>query len=177
MIGALAEVPRANRRLYRAFLLREELRHGFSNGGLEGLTSKIRLISHRSFGLHSADALIALSPLLHGIIIELPRSTSPTNRQERLVVEPNPHTVPSDGLVIPHHEDDLLTQDAVAPYDRFAPAQNVSLLSGPAGTRPTAAVNWCLGLDSPFHNATTAPARNCPQVAAMASADASIGTR
>jgi hypothetical protein len=95
-----------NRRLYRAFLLREELRllyhlddprlapaHldawasrsrlrpfvrlartlrayrdgilaairlGLSNSRLEGLNSKIRLISHRSFGFHSADALIAL---------------------------------------------------------------------------------------------------------------------
>ena len=104
-IGQLAtlwEVQQANRRLYRAFLLREELRllyhlpdpalapahldawlawaarsrlrpfvrlartlreHrdgilaairlGLSNGRLEGLNSKIRLISHRAFGFHS----------------------------------------------------------------------------------------------------------------------------
>jgi hypothetical protein len=36
--------------------------------------SKIRLISHRSYGFHSADALIALVYLCcTGIVIELPR--------------------------------------------------------------------------------------------------------
>src|SRR3712207_7428832 len=35
-------------------------RLGLSNGRLEGLNSKIRLISHRAFGFHSAEALIAL---------------------------------------------------------------------------------------------------------------------
>jgi transposase len=122
-LATLAEVQRENRRLYRAFLLREELRllyhlddpavapehlaawlawasrsrlrpfvrlartlreHregilaairlGLSNGRLEGLNSKIRLISHRSFGLHSAEALIALVYLCcTGITIDLPR--------------------------------------------------------------------------------------------------------
>lgn len=122
-LATLAEVQRENRRLYRAFLLREELRllyhlddpalapahldawiawairsrldpfvrlartlraHrdgilaairlGLSNGRLEGLNSKIRLISHRSYGFHSADALIALVYLCcTGITIELPR--------------------------------------------------------------------------------------------------------
>ena len=122
-LATLAEVQTANRRLYRAFLLREELRllyhlpdrelapehldawlawaarsrlkpfvrlartlrqHrdgilaairlGLSNGRLEGLNSKIRLISHRSFGFHSADPLIALVYLCcAGITIELPR--------------------------------------------------------------------------------------------------------
>ena len=125
-IGQLAtlwEVQQANSRLYRAFLLREELRllyhlddprlapahldawlawasrsrlkpfvrlartlreHrdgilaairlGLSNGRLEGLNSKIRLISHRSFGFHSAAALIALVYLCcTGIDITLPR--------------------------------------------------------------------------------------------------------
>ena len=122
-LATLAEVQRENRRLYRAFLLREELRllyhlddpnlapehldawlawatrsrlrpfvrlartlreHrdgilaairlGLSNGRLEGLNSKIRLISHRSFGFHSADALIALVYLCcTGITIRLPR--------------------------------------------------------------------------------------------------------
>jgi transposase len=125
-IGQLAtlwEVQQANRSLYRAFLLREELRllyhlddpalapehldawlawaarsrlkpfvrlartlrkHrdgilaairlGLSNGRLEGLNSKIRLISHRSFGFHSADALIALVYLCcTGIVIDLPQ--------------------------------------------------------------------------------------------------------
>jgi transposase len=103
-LATLAEVQDQNRRLYRAFLLREELRllyhlddrapapahldawlawasrsrlkpfvrlartlrehrqgilaaiHlGLSNGRLEGLNSKIRLISHRAFGFHSPD--------------------------------------------------------------------------------------------------------------------------
>ena len=122
-LATLYEVQHANRALYRAFLLREELRllyhlddprlapahldawlawasrsrltpfvrlartlraHrdgilaairlGLSNGRLEGLNSKIRLISHRSFGFHSADALIALVYLCcTGIVIDLPR--------------------------------------------------------------------------------------------------------
>ena len=122
-LATLAEVQRENRRLYRAFLLREELRllyhladpalapehldawlawatrsqlkpfirlartlrkHragilaairlGLSNGRLEGLNSKIRLISHRAFGFHSADPLIALVYLCcAGITIGLPR--------------------------------------------------------------------------------------------------------
>jgi transposase len=122
-LATLAEVQRENRRLYRAFLLREELRllyhlddpalapehldawltwatrsklkpfirlartlrkHragilaairlGLSNGRLEGLNSKIRLISHRAFGFHSADPLIALVYLCcAGVTIELPR--------------------------------------------------------------------------------------------------------
>jgi transposase len=122
-LALLAEVQRANRSLYRAFLLKEELRllyqlqrptlveehldawldwasrsrlepfvklartirlhrHGIlaairlglSNGRLEGLNSRIRLISHRSFGFHSAAPLIALVYLCcSGITIELPR--------------------------------------------------------------------------------------------------------
>jgi transposase len=122
-LATLWEVQNANRRLYRAFLLREELRllyhlrdpalapahldawlawaarsrlrpfvrlartlraHrdgilaairlGLSNGRLEGLNSKIRLISHRAFGFHSADPLIALVYLsCAGVTITLPR--------------------------------------------------------------------------------------------------------
>ena len=50
------------------------IRLGLSNGRLEGLNSKIRLISHRSFGFHSAQALIALVYLCcAGITIDLPR--------------------------------------------------------------------------------------------------------
>ena len=45
-----------------------------ANGRLAGLNSKIRLIGHRSFGFHSADALIALVYLCcTGIAIDLPR--------------------------------------------------------------------------------------------------------
>jgi len=118
----LGEVQHANRRLFRAFLLKEQLRSlyhlddpaqahellrawlawasrsklrpfvklartirkhrhgilaairlGLSNGRLEGLNSKVRLISHRSFGFHSAAPLIALIYLCcGGISIELP---------------------------------------------------------------------------------------------------------
>ncbi len=126
-LAALAEVQKANRPLYRAFLLKEELRTlyhledpaladehlrawlawasrsklrpfvklartirrhragilaairlGLSNARLEGLNSKVRLISHRSFGLHSADPLIALIYLCAGgITIDPPFTTNP----------------------------------------------------------------------------------------------------
>ena len=36
------------------------LARSLTNGRLEGLNSRIRLISHRSFGFHSAAPLIAL---------------------------------------------------------------------------------------------------------------------
>jgi transposase len=49
------------------------IRLGLSNGRLEGLNSRVRLISHRSFGFHSAAPLIALIYLCcGGITIELP---------------------------------------------------------------------------------------------------------
>jgi transposase len=122
-LATLWDVQQANQRLYRAFLLKEQLRllyhlpdpdlapahldawltwatrsrlkpfvrlartlrtHrdgilaairlGLSNGRLEALNSKIRLISHRAFGFHSADPLIALVYLCcAGITIQLPR--------------------------------------------------------------------------------------------------------
>jgi transposase len=122
-LALLGEVAQANKALYRAFLLKEQLRllyqlqdptlapahlnawlawatrsrlrpcvrlartirrHragilaairlGLTNGRLEGLNSRIRLISHRSFGFHSATPLIALVYLCcTGITIELPR--------------------------------------------------------------------------------------------------------
>jgi transposase len=111
----LAEVQRANRGLYRAYLLKEELRAlyhlsdlraapahldawldwasrsqlgpfvklaqtlrryrdgilaairlGLTNARLEGLNSKVRLISHRSFGFKGPDPLIALIHLCAG---------------------------------------------------------------------------------------------------------------
>ena len=46
---------------------------GLSNGRLEALNSKVRLISHRAYGFHSADALIAMIYLCcAGIQITLP---------------------------------------------------------------------------------------------------------
>jgi transposase len=50
------------------------IRLGLSNARLEGLNSRIRLISHRSFGFHSPGPLIALAYLCcAGIVIDLPR--------------------------------------------------------------------------------------------------------
>jgi transposase len=122
-LAKLGEVQQANRPLYRAFLLKEELRllyhlddpaiapeHldawlawasrsrlepfiklartirryqagilnairlGLDNGRLEGLNSRIRLISHRSFGFHSPWPLIALIYLCcAGVHVPLPR--------------------------------------------------------------------------------------------------------
>ncbi len=122
----LAEVQAANRGLYRAYLLKEELRAlyhlddpmlahehlkawlawasrsqlrpfvklgrtirryregilaairlGLSNARLEGLNSKVRLISHRSFGFHGPDPLIALIHLCAGgIVIDPPFTTN-----------------------------------------------------------------------------------------------------
>lgn len=60
-------------RRHRAGIL-AAIRLGLSNGRLEGLNSRIRLISHRSFGFHSAASLIALVYLCcASIIIALPR--------------------------------------------------------------------------------------------------------
>jgi transposase len=59
-------------RRHRAGIL-AAIRLGLSNGRLEGLNSRVRLISHRSFGFHSAAPLIALIYLCcGGITIELP---------------------------------------------------------------------------------------------------------
>jgi transposase len=60
-------------RRHRAGVL-AAIRLGLSNGRLEGLNSRIRLISHRSFGFHSAPPLIAVVYLCcAGITIQLPR--------------------------------------------------------------------------------------------------------
>lgn len=49
------------------------LKLGLSNGRLEALNSKVRLLSHRAYGFHSADALIAMIYLCcAGIQIALP---------------------------------------------------------------------------------------------------------
>ena len=46
---------------------------GISNARLEALNSKVRLLSHRAYGFHSADALIAMIYLCcAGITIALP---------------------------------------------------------------------------------------------------------
>ena len=126
-LARLAEVARTNKRLYRAFLLKEELRllyhlpdpdraheHltawlawasrsklkpfvklartirkcrdgilaavrlGLSNARLEGLNSKVRLISHRSYGFHGPEPLISLIYLCAGgVNINLPFTPKP----------------------------------------------------------------------------------------------------
>jgi len=46
---------------------------GISNGRLEALNSKVRLLSHRAYGFHSAQALIAMIYLCcAGITIAIP---------------------------------------------------------------------------------------------------------
>ena len=53
-----------------------------SNARLEGLNSKVRLISHRSYGFHRPEPLISLIYLCAGgVTINLP---SPPNREENL---------------------------------------------------------------------------------------------
>ena len=126
-LARLAEVAATNKRLYRAFLLKEELRllyhlpapskaaeHldawlawasrsklkpfvklartirkyrdgilaavrlGLSNARLEGLNSKVRLISHRSYGFHGPEPLISLIYLCAGgVTINLPFTPKP----------------------------------------------------------------------------------------------------
>lgn len=54
------------------------IEHNLSNGRLEGLNNKIRLISHRAFGFHSAEALLALVYLCcSGITVPLPSDKCP----------------------------------------------------------------------------------------------------
>jgi transposase len=118
---ALAQIQHTNARLYRAHLLKEQLRAlhqlkdpslapahldawvawarrsklkpfvrlartlrryrdgilaairlGLTNARLEGLHSKIRLLSHRSYGFHSPQALIAMIYLCCGVITIIP---------------------------------------------------------------------------------------------------------
>jgi transposase len=59
-------------REHRAGIL-NAIRLGLSNSRLEGLASRVRLISHRSFGFHTAEPLIALIHLCCGrISVQLP---------------------------------------------------------------------------------------------------------
>jgi len=60
--------------------------HGLSNGRLEGLNSKVRLLSHRAFGFHSADALLALVHLCcSGINVPLPSDQRPLTEPYALI--------------------------------------------------------------------------------------------
>ncbi|HEX6010770.1 MAG TPA: ISL3 family transposase [Geminicoccaceae bacterium] len=63
-------------RRYRDGIL-AAIRLGINNARLEGLNSKVRLISHRSFGFHGPDPLIALIHLCAGgITIDPPFTTN-----------------------------------------------------------------------------------------------------
>jgi len=67
----LAKTVRKNRERILAAI---EL--NLSNSKLEGLNSKIRLINHRGYGHHSAEAIIAMIYLCcGGLTIELPTSS------------------------------------------------------------------------------------------------------
>lgn len=55
------KLARTVRRYREGILAAIEL--GLSNGRLEGLNSKVRLLSHRAFGFHSPDAILALIAL------------------------------------------------------------------------------------------------------------------
>ena len=60
-------------RKHKAGVLAAAIELNLSNGRLEALNSKVRLISHRAYGFHSADALIAMIYLCcAGIQIPLP---------------------------------------------------------------------------------------------------------
>ena len=72
-----------NKRLYRAYLLKETfhahwagirrfLEYGLTNVPVEGMNSKIRMISHRAFGFHSGEALVAMIMLCCSGIQPLP---------------------------------------------------------------------------------------------------------
>ena len=53
------------------------VRHGLSNGLIEGLNNKVRLIIRRAYGFHSADAALALVMLSCGPIeLRLPHDRS-----------------------------------------------------------------------------------------------------
>ena len=54
------------------------IERGLSNGRLEGLNNKIRLLSHPAYGFHSAHALLAVVYLCgSGIELEIPADQRP----------------------------------------------------------------------------------------------------
>lgn len=62
----------------RRGLIVNTLTHGISNGRVEGLNTKVRLIIRRAYGFHTADAALALVMLACGPInLELPHEHRP----------------------------------------------------------------------------------------------------
>lgn len=67
---------------HRRDLILNAIEHGLSNGRVEGMNNKVRLIVRRAYGFHNADAALALVMLGAGPInLQLPheRTTVPTN--------------------------------------------------------------------------------------------------
>lgn len=59
---------------HRRDLILNAIEHGISNGRVEGLNTKVRLIVRRGYGFHSAEAALALVMLAAGpITLQLPR--------------------------------------------------------------------------------------------------------
>lgn len=72
-----AFVKAARTMRHRRGLIVNALEHGISNGRVEGLNTKVRLLIRRAFGFHSADAALALVMLACGpITLTLPHERS-----------------------------------------------------------------------------------------------------
>lgn len=66
---------------HRRDLILNAVEHGISNGCLEGLNTKVRLIVRRAYGFHTADAAIYLVMLGAGPIeLRLPHEQQPATR-------------------------------------------------------------------------------------------------
>ncbi|MFV0526978.1 MAG: transposase [Acidimicrobiales bacterium] len=61
----------------RRDLILNAVEHGISNGRVEGLNNKVRLIVRRAYGFHRADAALALVMLGAGPISTYPTKTHP----------------------------------------------------------------------------------------------------
>lgn len=63
---------------HRRDLILNAVEHGISNGRVEGLNTKVRLLVRRAYGFHSADAALALVMLAAGPIdLKLPHEHQP----------------------------------------------------------------------------------------------------
>ena len=62
----------------RRDLILNAVEHGISNGRVEGLNTKVRLMMRRGYGFHSAEAALALVMLSCGPIdLRLPHQHQP----------------------------------------------------------------------------------------------------
>jgi transposase len=62
----------------RRDIILNAIEHGISNGRVEGLNNKVRLIVRRAYGFHTADAALALVMLGAGPInLKLPHEHQP----------------------------------------------------------------------------------------------------